>query len=129
MEEDALEEACLRGFHDRGADVVVVTRSGGGVTISDGEGVERVGPLPAVEVENATGGRDAFWAALLLAHLDGKPWTQAVRFAHEVAAVKLGVPGHVERTIDREALYRKVGASARQRASTVAGRLAKQRSP
>src|SRR5439155_6339486 len=63
MTEQALEEACLREFHDLGADVVVVTRSGGMVTVSDGIKVERVGPLPMVKVENVTGGRDAFWSA------------------------------------------------------------------
>ena len=100
--------ACLREFHDLGAQVVIFTRSGGLVTVSDGQGVTRVGPLPLVEVDNVTGGRDAFWAALLVAHLDGKPWPLCVRFAHEVAALKLGVVGHVERMIDREPIYRRL---------------------
>jgi sugar/nucleoside kinase (ribokinase family) len=108
MGEDALEEACLREFHDLGAQVVIVTRSGGSVTVSDGKTVERVGPLPLNEVDNVTGGRDAFWAALLVGHLDGKPWPLCVRFAHAVAALKLRVVGHVERMIDREAIYAKL---------------------
>ncbi len=108
MDEDALEAACLREFHDLGAQVVIVTRSGGSVTVSDGKTVERVGPLPLNEVDNVTGGRDAFWAALLVGHLDGKPWPLCVRFAHAVAALKLRVVGHVERMIDREAIYRRL---------------------
>ncbi len=108
LDEDALEEACLREFHDLGAQVVIVTRSGGTVTISDGQGVESVGPLPMVQVENVTGGRDAFWSGLLLARLDGKPWPLAVRFAHEVASLKLRVLGHVERMIDRHELYERL---------------------
>ena len=44
-------------------------------------------------------------SALLMAHLDGKEWPEAVRFAHEVASLKLRVEGHVERMIDRESLY------------------------
>jgi sucrose-phosphate synthase len=111
MSEDALEEACLREFHDLGAKVVIVTRSGGSVTVSYDGKVERVGPLPMVKVENVTGGRDAFWAALLVAHLEGKPWPLCVRFAHEVAALKLQVVGHVERMIDREEIYRRLQAS------------------
>jgi sugar/nucleoside kinase (ribokinase family) len=67
--------------------------------------VECVGPLPKVRIENITGARDAFWSALLMAHLDGKEWPEAVRFAHEVAGLKLRVEGHVERMIDRESLY------------------------
>jgi hypothetical protein len=36
MDDDALEEACLSTFHDLGARVVVMTRSGGAVDVSDG---------------------------------------------------------------------------------------------
>lgn len=108
MAEEALEEACLREFHDLGAKVVIVTRSGGLVTVSDNGNVERVGPLPRVEVESVTGARDAFWSGLLVAHLDGKPWPLCVRFAHEVASIKLGVVGHVDRMISRAELYRRL---------------------
>ncbi|MDP8901080.1 MAG: PfkB family carbohydrate kinase [Actinomycetota bacterium] len=108
MDDDALEEACLDTFHDLGAEVVVMTRSGGVVDVSDGSSVERVGPLPKVHVQSVTGARDAFWSAMLVAHLDGKDWPACVRFAHEVAALKLGVEGHVERMIDREAIYRRL---------------------
>ena len=106
MEDEALEEACLEEFHNLGADVVVVTRSGGRrVTVSDGSYVERIGPLHEVEVENVTGARDAFWAGMLVARLDGKDWPETIRFAHEVAALKLRVVGHVERMIDRREIY------------------------
>lgn len=108
MDEEALEAACLREFHDLGAKVVIVTRSGGVVTVSHNGTVERVGPLPTVEVESVTGGRDAFWSGLLVAHLDGKPWPFCVRFAHEVATIKLQVVGHVEQMIDRAELYRRL---------------------
>ena len=116
MDDDALEEACLGTFHDLGARVVVMTRSGGVVDVSDGSSVERVGPLPKVDVQSVTGARDAFWSALLVAHLDGKDWPTSVRFAHEVAALKLGVEGHVERMIDRDAIYRRLGEGAGGRA-------------
>ncbi len=116
MDEEALEGACLEAFHDLGAKVVVMTRSGGVVTVSDGSSVERIGPLPKVQVENVTGARDAFWSALLVAHLDGKNWGECVRFAHEIAALKLRVEGHVERMIDREAFYGRLETPAEQRA-------------
>jgi sugar/nucleoside kinase (ribokinase family) len=116
VDDDALEEVCLDAFHDLGADAVVMTRSGGTVTISDGTSVRRVGPLPRVRVENVTGARDAFWSALLVARLDGKGWEECVRFAHEVATLKLGVEGHVERMIDRESLYERLETSTGQRA-------------
>ena len=105
MDEETLEETALSEFHDLGADIVILTRSGGFVTVSDNGSVEHVGPLPKVQVENVTGARDAFWSALLMAHLDAKDWPEAVRFAHEVASLKLRVEGHVERMIDRESIY------------------------
>ena len=84
------------------------------VTVSDGEKVERIGPLPKAEVENATGGSDAFGSALLAAHLDGKSRPVAVRFANEVGVLKLRVVGHVERMIDCESPYRRLDTLAGQ---------------
>jgi len=114
MDEETLEETVLREFHDLGAETVILTRSGGVVTDSEDGSVERVGPLPKVKIENVTGARDAFWSALLMAHLDDKDWPEAIRFAHEVASLKLRVEGHVERMIDRDSLYASL-ASTRQR--------------
>jgi fructokinase len=108
MSENELETACLERFHDLGAKVVIITRSGGIVTVSNGESVQCVGPLPLVEVASVIGGSDAFWAGLLVARLDGKSWPFSVCFAHEIAALKLRQVGHVEKTIDREAIYPKV---------------------
>ena len=114
MDEETLEETAITEFHDLGAEIVILTRSGGFVTISDNGSVEHVGPLPKVQIENVTGARDAFWSALLMAHLDGKGWSEAVRFAHEVASLKLGVEGHVERMIDRESIYASLRATTEQ---------------
>ncbi len=108
MDEKELETACMERFHDLGAEVVIITRSGGIVTISDGVSVERVGPLPLVTVDSVIGGSDAFWGGLLVARLDGKSWKEAVCFAHQVAALKLQNVGHVQHLINKELLYRKV---------------------
>jgi sugar/nucleoside kinase (ribokinase family) len=85
------------------------------VTVSDGGEVDRVGPLPKVHVENVTGARDAFWSALLVAHLDGKDWSDCVSFAHEVASLKLRVEGHVERMIYRTEIYRRIATRSGER--------------
>src|SRR5215204_6337401 len=114
MDEETLEETAIGEFHDLGAKTVILTRSGGIVTVSDNGNVEHVGPLPKVQVENVTGARDAFWSALLMAHLDGKEWPEAVRFAHEVASLKLRVEGHVERMVDRESLYAGLESAGQQ---------------
>jgi sugar/nucleoside kinase (ribokinase family) len=91
---------------------VILTRSGDVVTVSDNGNVERVGPLPKVEISNVTGA--AFWSALLMAHLEGKDWPEAVRFAHQVASLKLRVEGHVERMIDRECFYAGLKSAVQQ---------------
>jgi len=108
MNEKELEAACLDRFHDLGAEVVIVTRSGGLVTISDGVSVERVGPLPLVSVDSVIGGGDAFWGGLLVARLDGKSWKEAVCFAHRIAALKLQNVGHVQKLINKELIYNQV---------------------
>ena len=105
MSETELEAICLDRFHELGAQIVIVTRSGGIVTISDGKEVTRIGPLPLVKVDSAIGGSDAFWGGLLVAHLDGKTWIEAVCFAHQVAASKLQNIGHVDKLINKELLY------------------------
>jgi sucrose-phosphate synthase len=114
MDDESLKAACLRDFHDLGAEVVVFTSSGGLVTVSDGSSVEEVGPLARAEVKNVTGARDAFWSGLLVAHLDGHDWPACVRFAHEVARLKLGVEGHIERMIDRQEIYAGLDLSAQR---------------
>lgn len=108
MSETELEAACMERFHDLGAEVVIVTRSGGIVTISTGDKIERVGPLPLVAVDSVIGGSDAFWGGLLVAQLEGKTWNEAVCFAHLVAALKLQNVGHVIQLINIELLYNQV---------------------
>jgi sucrose-phosphate synthase len=112
MNEKELETACLERFHDLGAEVVIVTRSGGIVTISDGVTVERVGPLPLVTVDSVIGGSDAFWGGLLVAHLDGKSWKDAVHIAHRVAALKLKNVGHVLKLINKVQIYNQVAENS-----------------
>ena len=105
LEEEELEDACLERFHDLGAEVVIFTRSGGKVTVSNGNERQHIGPLPMVEVNSVIGGSDAFWGGLLVAHLDGKSWPEAVSFAHQIAAHKLANVGHVQENINRQEIY------------------------
>jgi sucrose-phosphate synthase len=115
MDDETLRESCLSEFHELGAEVVIFTSSGGVVTVSDGASVEQIGPLTRVEGANVTGARDSFWAGLMVAHLDGNDWTTCVKFAHEVAKLKLGVEGHVERMIDRRDVYGRLDAAVEQK--------------
>jgi sucrose-phosphate synthase len=110
LDEEELETACLDRFHELGAEIVIVTRSGGMVTVSDGKSVECVGPLPLVEVDNVIGGSDAFWGGLLVAYLDGRPWKETVYFAHQIAALKLQNNGQVDHLIDKELIYNQINS-------------------
>jgi sugar/nucleoside kinase (ribokinase family) len=94
---------------------VIFTTSGGVVTVSDGASVEQIGPLTRVEQANVTGARDSFWAGLMVARLDGNDWPTCVKFAHEVAKLKLRVQGHVERMIDRRDVYGRLDAAVEQK--------------
>jgi sugar/nucleoside kinase (ribokinase family) len=114
MDDETLRDSCLREFHDLGAEVVIFTSSGGVVTVSDGSTLEQIGPLTRVEGANVTGARDSFWAGLLVAHLDGNDWPTCVKFAHEVAKLKLQVDGHVERMIGRDDVYGRLDAAVEQ---------------
>jgi sugar/nucleoside kinase (ribokinase family) len=65
-------------------------------------------------VVDVTGAGDAFWAGFLIATLHGKDWPESIRFAHEVASLKLRVEGHVERIIDRQTLYASLKSAGQQ---------------
>jgi sugar/nucleoside kinase (ribokinase family) len=107
-------EQYIQKFHDLGAETVVFTMGEGGNLISEnGKNLAHI-PSRPVEVVDATGAGDAFWAGFLTATLDGKNWSEAVRFAHEVASFKLRVEGHVERMIDRESIYRSLESSGQR---------------
>src|ERR671921_1114942 len=98
-------EQYIEMFHDLGAATVVFTMGKEGNLISENGEITAQVPARPVEVVDATGAGDAYWAGFLMATLEGKEWSEAVRFAHEVASLKLRVDGHVERMIDRESLY------------------------
>lgn len=103
-----LEAAVLERFHDLGARTVVFTCSGGPVAISEDGKVQHVTRLPEVQVVDRTGAGDAFWAGLMAAHLDGKPWPLCVRFGHEVARYALRTVGHPHGLISKEEIYRRL---------------------
>lgn len=50
--------------------------------------------------------------ALLVACLEGKAWSDRVRFAHEVARLKPRVEGHVERMIPRQEIHARLQPAA-----------------
>jgi fructokinase len=95
----------IQMFHELGPRTVVFTMGKEGSLISkDGH---LLGHLPTrpLEVKDATGAGDAFWAGFLVALLDGNPLERCLLFAREVVELKLQTVGTLPAAISREALY------------------------
>jgi fructokinase len=92
-------------FHELGPQTVVFTMGKEGSLLS--ENGRPLGHLPTrpVEVVDATGAGDAFWAGFLVALLDGHPPKRCLLFAREVVERKLRTVGTLPAQVDRRALY------------------------
>lgn len=96
-------------YHEMGPEVVVFTMGADGVLLSDGEEITRI-PAREVEVKDATGAGDSFWAGFLTALLDGNSLQRCVYFAREIVERKLSTVGPLPDTIDRDAVYERIDA-------------------
>jgi len=101
-------EAYAAHFLDLGVQQVVLTMGSTGVLLANAEGSSYF-PTPRMEVVDVTGAGDSFWSGLLLATLDGYAIADAIRVAQEVAAIKLRQVGPLSHTVDRAALYARLG--------------------
>jgi sugar/nucleoside kinase (ribokinase family) len=103
-------EQYIRMFHELGPETVVLTMGKEGV-LSSYQG-QIVGHMPVrpVEVVDATGAGDAFWAGFLVAKLDGRPLEECALFAREIAEVKMATIGSLMDTIDRQAVYARISS-------------------
>jgi len=98
-------EQYIQKFHDLGAETVVFTMGEGGNLISEnGNNLAHI-PSRPVEVVDATGAGDAFWAGFLTATLDGNPTERSVLFAREIVERKLRTKGPLPADIAREEIY------------------------
>ncbi|CAN5910052.1 carbohydrate kinase [soil metagenome] len=101
-------EQYIEKFHEMGAKIVVLTMGPDGLLISDDGHL--IGHVPArqVEVKDATGAGDSFWAAFLIAHLDGNPLQRCALFAREIVEQKLTRVGPLPMDLDRDEIYARV---------------------
>jgi len=100
-------ETYLARFHEMGPPIVVLTMGSDGILLSENGQVTYV-PAREVEVVDATGAGDSFWAGFLTALLDGHSPERCVLFAREIVERKLTTVGPLPDTIDREEVYAKV---------------------
>ena len=98
-------EEYVEMFHDLGAETVVFTMGKEGNLVSEGGKISAHVPARPVEVVDATGAGDAFWAGFLTATLDGNQPERSVLFAREVVEQKLRSKGPLPSEIDRAEMY------------------------
>jgi sugar/nucleoside kinase (ribokinase family) len=104
-------EQYIEMFHDLGAEVVVFTMGKEGNLVSENGRVTAHVPARPVEVVDATGAGDAFWAGFLTATLDGNSAEDSVLFAREIVERKLATKGPLPSEIDRKEIYSRLQES------------------
>jgi len=98
-------ENYIHRFHDLGPETVVFTLGKEGSLLSHrGQPLVHL-PARPVQVMDATGAGDSFWAGFLTALLDGAPLERCLGFAREVVELKLQTMGALPKNLDRSALY------------------------
>ncbi len=108
---DLTPEAYLDRFHAMGPRLVVLTMGVQGMWLSvDGERLFL--PAQPVEVVDATGAGDAFWAGFLTAMVEGNPLDLCLHFAREVVGLKLRTLGPFAGALDKQALYCRARSSS-----------------
>lgn len=103
-------EVYIQRFHDMGPPIVVFTMGSKGILVSQ-EGHVTYIPARPVEAVDVTGAGDSFWAAFLVALLDGQSLDRCGLFAREVVEIKLTTVGPLPANIDRHSLYANLEAS------------------
>jgi fructokinase len=101
-------EAYAARFLDLGIKHVVLTLGSGGALLASLAGMTYY-KVSQVQVVDVTGAGDAFWAAMLMAVLDGYAVEEAVRAGMALAAIKIQQVGPLAQRLDRNALYAQIG--------------------
>jgi len=101
-------EAYIQCFLDMGAKLVILTTGPGDVFLADQHGYRAHIPVSPAPVVDVTGAGDWFWAAFMMAHLDGLTPLEAVQFAIKIARYKIGFVGPLITPLNREKLYHEV---------------------
>ena len=101
-------EQYIEMFHDLGPETVIFTMGAEGNLVSENGRITAHVPSRPVDVVDATGAGDSFWAGFLTALLDGNEVERSVLFAREIVERKLTTKGPLPADIDREEIYARV---------------------
>ncbi len=100
------EEQVIQDFHAMGADLVCFTKGGDGSTISYEKGIKKIYlVVKPIDVIDATGAGDAFWAGFLTALTEGKSVEICANAGGNLAALKLVTKGPLPAVVDKRVLY------------------------
>lgn len=102
---DYTPEQYVEMFHDLGPETVIFTMGGEGNLVSENGRITAQVPARPVDVVDATGAGDSFWAGFLTALLDGNEVERSVLFAREIVEKKLTTTGPLPADIDRGEIY------------------------
>jgi fructokinase len=100
-------EAYIQMFHAMGPKIVVFTMGADGIIVSE-EGKMQHIPARPVDVVDATGAGDAFWAGFLMSLLDDQPLSDCAQFGREIVERKLATVGPLPNHIDRNEVYARI---------------------
>jgi fructokinase len=100
-------ERYIQMFHAMGPKTVVFTMGADGIILSEAGKMSHV-PARPVDVVDATGAGDAFWAGFLMALLDGHSLPDCVLFGREIVERKLTTVGPFPDLIDRDEVYARI---------------------
>jgi sugar/nucleoside kinase (ribokinase family) len=106
-------ERYIEWFHEMGPPIVVLTMGGDGILLSE-EGDVNYVPARSVEVVDATGAGDSFWAGFLTALLDGNSLKRCALFAREIVERKLTTVGPLPDGIDPHEIYSWIDAASKE---------------
>lgn len=106
-------ETYIEWFHEMGPPIVVLTMGADGILLSEENETTYI-PAHQVEVVDATGAGDSFWAGFLTALLDGNPLERCVLFAREIVEQKLTTVGPLPDSIDRTDIYARIDAASNE---------------
>ncbi len=103
--DDHFPHEYIARFHDLGPRIVILTMGSGGILISKDR--ELLGHVPArpIEITDATGAGDSFWAGFLVALLDGNSLERSVLFGREIVERKLQTVGPLLYDFDKSEIY------------------------
>ena len=100
------EQAVIKDFHAMGADLVCFTKGGDGSVISFEKGSKQINlGVKPIEVIDATGAGDAFWAGFLTAWTSGKSVEICAKAGANLAALKLVTKGPLPARVNVGILY------------------------